>query len=209
MIRVISFDLDGTLTLTTFADEVWHKCLPRLRAEREGLSLEEAKKLCQSEYDEVGDQKPEWYDLDFWIEKFGLKVNKREIFLACAHAVKLYPEVIEVLSSLSKNFRLIVCTNAPKDFAEFELTQSGIKKFFARVYSAISDFGEIKKNITFRRVLEDLSLAPHEMVHVGDHPEFDYKIPCSVGIRAYLLDRSRLRTGKHVIHDLKELEKKL
>ncbi len=203
-VKIISFDLDGTLTMSTFANEVWHEYLPSLVMEKLDMTREEAKEYCRRQYEKVGDERPEWYDLEYWVKKFGLEVRRESIFEACAHAAKLYPEVRDVLSKLT-GYRLIVCTNAPKDFAEFQLRILGIINFFERVYSALSDFGEVKKNRTYRLILEELNILPQEMLHVGDHPKFDLEIPRSIGINAYLIDRASKKEGPFVIRDLREL----
>jgi putative hydrolase of the HAD superfamily len=209
VVKVLSFDMDGTLVKPTFADEVWHNYLPKLRAEKMGISLEEAQLLCQMEYDEIGDLRKEWYDLGYWIKRFGLEVSREEIFQKCAWSVELYPEVREVLERLHKRYRMIIYTNAPRDFAEFQLQVAGITQFFDRVYSSLDDFGEVKRKESFSSILSEFGILPNQMVHVGDHPKFDFEVPRSLNVRAYLMDRERKFQGEYVIHDLRELEDKL
>jgi putative hydrolase of the HAD superfamily len=208
-IKVLSFDMDGTLTRPTFADEVWHVYLPKLRARKMGIPLGEAQRRCQLEYDEVGDGRREWYDLDYWIKRFGLEVRKEEIFRSCGRKVKLYPEAREVLRRLHGRYRLVIYTNAPKDFAEFQLRVSRIAPLFSKVYSSITDFGEVKGKESFSRILSELRVKPGQVIHVGDHPKFDFEVPRSLGIRSYLLDREKRFSGEHVIRNLRELEEKL
>lgn len=207
--KVLSFDMDGTLTQPSFADEVWHECLPKLRAEKMGISLDEARRLCEREYDEVGDQRREWYDLGYWIKRFGLEVKREEIFLKCADKVRLYPEVREVLEKLHRQYQLIIYTNAPRDFAEFQLKTAGIADLFQRIYSSLDDFGEVKRKESFSSILSELGISAQQMVHVGDHPIFDFEVPRSLNIRAYLIDREGKLQGEHIIHNLLELEDKL
>jgi HAD superfamily hydrolase (TIGR01549 family) len=208
-IKVLSFDMDGTLVCPTFADEVWHRYLPSLRARKLRISLKEAERLCQLEYDEIGDGRKEWYDLDYWIKRFGLEVEKERIFLDCAKEVRLYPEVRQVLERLRKEYQLVVYTNAPRDFTKFQLEVSGIAPFFSRVYSSLTDFGEVKKKESFSSILSQLEIGPNQMVHVGDHPKFDFEVPRSLGITAYLVDRKGKLRGEYVIRNLRELEQKL
>ena len=40
-----------------------------------------------------------------------------------------------------------------------------------------------------------LNVSPADLVHVGDHYEFDYLVPRAVGIQAFYLDRSARREG--------------
>lgn len=79
-------------------------------------------------------------------------------------------------------------------------------QYFTHVYSAPSDFGTVKKDASFYRLIVDaMGVRPGEMVHVGDHPEFDYRAARSLGVRAYHLDRSKGTTGRDTVHDLVEL----
>jgi putative hydrolase of the HAD superfamily len=54
-----------------------------------------------------------------------------------------------------------------------------------------------------------LGVTPEEIIHVGDHYEFDYLVPRSLGIRAFFLDRSGQRNGDSVLWSLEDLEKGL
>jgi putative hydrolase of the HAD superfamily len=81
------------------------------------------------------------------------------------------------------------------------------------VFSATSDFGEVKKsNGFYARVCEIADVKPHEVVHVGDHWVFDFVNPREIGMTAYFLDRGRKRGGnvkneEFVISDLNEILK--
>jgi FMN phosphatase YigB (HAD superfamily) len=44
---------------------------------------------------------------------------------------------------------------------------------------------------------------------VGNHRDFDYDKPRSIGMSAILIDRSGKETGPDVIHDLRDLTKRL
>ena len=51
MIKIVSFDLDGTLTKQGFADRYWLEAVPLLYAREKDVSVDEAKKLLFGEYD--------------------------------------------------------------------------------------------------------------------------------------------------------------
>jgi putative hydrolase of the HAD superfamily len=61
----------------------------------------------------------------------------------------------------------------------------------------------------YRRVCTTLVVDPREMVHVGDHYEFDYLVPRTLGIQAFFLDRSKQRKGDSVIWGLRGLDQRL
>jgi len=91
-----------------------------------------------------------------------------------------------------------------------EMEATGLGGYFDRIFSATSDFGEVKKTVGFyQRICQILGVNPQEMIHVGDHYEFDYLVPRSLGIQAFYLDRSDERKGDFMIKDLKSLEERL
>ena len=92
-IRIVSFDLDGTITDSSFADSVWLEGIPRVYALEKHVSLEDAKREVKSEYDKVGKRKLEWYSLDYWIKKFGLNITPSEVLKSYKHRIKIFPEV--------------------------------------------------------------------------------------------------------------------
>ena len=62
-IKVVSFDLEGTLTTPDFSQAVWYEGIPSLYAALHSIDLEEARAIVRQKYQEVGDQKKEWYDI--------------------------------------------------------------------------------------------------------------------------------------------------
>jgi putative hydrolase of the HAD superfamily len=209
--KVISFDLDGTLTDIQFVDSVWLEGIPHLYSLKNGISFEEAKKTVKREYDKVGRGRLEWYDLQHWIEKFGLNVSPRELLTPFEHRIRIFPEVPKVLDELKhRGSRLVIVTNARKEFVDAELGKVRIKNCFEHVFSSTSDFGLIKKTVNlYRRVCSILEIFPQEMIHIGDDRNFDFNVPRRLGILAFHLDRTGKHRGKFVIHSLEDLNEKL
>jgi putative hydrolase of the HAD superfamily len=54
-----------------------------------------------------------------------------------------------------------------------------------------------------------MQISPEELIHVGDHKEFDYYAPQKLGISSFFLDRTKNTRGQDVIFDLKQFEKKI
>jgi len=210
-IKVISFDLDGTLTDYRFVDSVWFEGIPRLYSVEKGVSFEDAREVVKREYDKVGKERLEWYNLHYWIKKFGLNVAPQELLRHFEHRIKAYSEVPKVLGELKQmGFRLIIVTNARREFVELELRKAKIENYFDRVFSSTSDFGVIKKTVNlYQRVCGILEISPQEMIHVGDDRNFDFDVPRGLGIVAFHLDRTGEHKGELVIHSLEELNKNL
>lgn len=205
-IRVLSFDMEGTLVSHGFSTKVWHEGIPSLYAKRAGITLEEAKKLVEQHYDEIGEHRPEWYDINYWFQHF--EINDPERLLENYNQeLIIYPEVRDTLQHLSQTYPLIVASSSARDF--LQVMTRAIGNSFDRVFSAISDCGHLKSEDFYLMICREMGIAPEEMVHVGDHWEFDYLFPRRVGIEAFHLDRSGETAGQGIVKDLREFEDKL
>jgi len=212
-IKVVSFDVDGTLVSPGFVDCVWLQGIPEAYAERKGFSFEQAFEYVKSEYDKIGEHRIEWYSIDYWLRKFDLEIPYEKLFKKYEDEIMIYEEVEGVLAVLKEEgYELILSSNAATEFIEFQIEP--IKRFFSHVFSATSDFGEVKKtNGFFARVCEILDVKPQAVVHTGDHWVFDFINPRKIGITAYYLDRAQKRNVKDekkkddefIISDLNEL----
>jgi len=210
MIRIISFDMDGTLIESEYTDWVWHHGIPTLYAEKAGLPFQEAKDLVMREYRKVGEASIEWYDIKYWFRLFQLEGDWKAMMKRYVDRINIYPDVSRLLDQLRDKFRLVLTSNAAREFIDVEMEATGLDRYFDRIFSATSDFQEVKKTPYFyQRICEILRVQPEEMVHVGDHYEFDYLIPRTLRIQAYYLDRSARREGESVLWDLRDLENRL
>lgn len=208
--KVISFDLDGTLVSTDYVDAVWLERIPQIYANKYGISFEEAKKHVEEEYLKIGPEALEWYDLDYWIKKFDLNVKSEDVLKSCTEKLYLYPDASEILDKFSKEYELIIVSNASHPFIEIETNFLGIKKYFRKIFSSVSDFKKTKKDEeVYRKVCKIIGKNSDEIVHVGDNYEFDYLVPSKVGIKAFYLDRKEMMNGENVIKNLLELEEKI
>jgi putative hydrolase of the HAD superfamily len=210
MPKFISFDMDGTLIGPEFTDWVWSHGIPTLYAQKSGIPFEEAKAFVEVEYRKVGEGVVEWYDIKYWFRFFQLEMHWQVLMERYIDKINVYSDVNHILERLKGKFSLILTSNAGREFIDIEMEATGLGRYFDRIFSATSDFGDVKKTARFyHRICEILGANPHEIVHVGDHFEFDYLVPRTLGIHAFYLDRSGGKRGDFVLCDLKELEKKL
>ncbi len=208
--KVISFDLDGTLVTDEFSQIVWHKGIPELYAEKHDCELDDAKNFIFQEYEKVGDKAIEWYDIKYWLQFFGLDNNWEKLFKKYEDCIQTYPEVHEVLSTLKQSYQLIITSNAAREFLDTEIDESNISSYFDHIFSATSDFKEVKKTEEFYlRICNMLNINHSQMIHIGDHYEFDYLIPQQLGITSFYLDRKGEREGSAIVKDLKVFMKKI
>jgi len=209
MPKIISFDMDGTLVDPEFTDWVWLHGIPRLHAEKTNIPFEEAKHFVVGEYLKVGEGAIEWYDIKYWFQFFKLEKNWKDLMLQYVDKIRIYPDVDDILAWLKEKFPIILTSNAGREFIDIEMEATGLGRYFDRIFSATSDFSQVKKTAGFYgRICEALGVYPQEIVHVGDHYEFDYLAPRSLGIHAFYLDRSGEKNGDFVISDLRELERR-
>jgi GMP/IMP 5'-nucleotidase len=208
--KIISFDMDGTLIDPEFTDWVWLHGIPLLYAEKAKIPFEEAKHFVVEEYLKVGEGAIEWYDIKYWFRFFQLEQSWKDLMHQYVDKISLYPDVNYILSWLKEKFPIILTSNAGREFIDMEMETTGLGGYFDRIFSATSDFGEVKKTVGFyQRICRILGVHPQEVIHVGDHYEFDYLVPQSLGIYAFYLDRSGKKNGDDVLKDLKDLEKRL
>ena len=210
MAKIISFDMDGTLVDPEYTDWVWLHGIPTLYAEKGGLSFEEAKHFVVEEYLKVGEGGIEWYDIKYWFKFFKLEQNWKDLMERYVDKIDIYTDINPLLDRLRGRFPLVLTSNAGREFIDVEMEATGLRKYFDRIFSATSDFGEVKKTMGFyQRICQILGARPQEIVHVGDHYEFDYLVPRSLGIHAFYLDRSGEKQGDLILRDLRDLEKRL
>ena len=201
-IKVVSFDLEGTLVTPGFSQAVWHEGIPSLYARKNGISFEAAHEIVQKMYDEVGDSRGEWYDIKYWFERFQLG-DYRQVMETNRHRRCCYPEVAEVLSSLGKRYRLIIATGSAREFLPVLL--DGIGSYFTRVFSSISDYGQVKCPDFYLRLYKEMGVGPHEMVHVGDSWRYDCLAAKEAGIEVFHLAREGTSGQSCSLSSLEEL----
>jgi len=210
MIKIVSFDFDGTLVKPTFADAFWLQGVPMLYASQHHLEVEEAKKILFKEYERIGENRIEWYDPGYWFDRFHLQKDWKKMLLDYRTYVEVFPEVPAVLKRLSKHYTLIISSNAKKEFINVQLAQAKLPQYFGRVFSSTSDFHTVKKVSDFYAMIcKKMEISPEELIHVGDHKEFDYYVPQKLGICSFYLDRTKNTRGQDVIFDLIQFEKKI
>ncbi|MEM2964736.1 MAG: HAD family hydrolase [Candidatus Bathyarchaeia archaeon] len=205
-VKAISFDLDGTLVDYTFIDSIWFDEIPKLYSAKHHVSFEEAKKTVIDEYDKVGEDNLEWYDLKYWLRRFNLDYDPGRLLTENMNKVRVYRDAKEALTRFYGNYILAINSNSPIEFIEVELKQAGLNGFFQHVFSSTSHFHQVKKTPEcYVKVCNAMGVSPNELMHVGDNRRFDYEVPSSIGVKAIYLDRKRRCRGDTVVHNLKQL----
>lgn len=210
-IKLISFDLDGTLVdKTKFDDVFWMEEVPRIYAKEHSISLKEAKRYVTSKYFESPQNSPDWYRPKHWFKSLGLDEDHNRILNDMKHRIKVFKDVMPALREISKKHRMIIITHSVREMTQLKVECEGLKDFFERIYSSTDDFEMTKKDEKiFRIVLKKHKLRPEQLLHIGDSREFDFEVPRGLGINALFLDRKRHSRKQFVIKSLKEITKYL
>lgn len=210
LIKVISFDLGGAVFNNQFDELLWRTEIPRIYAEKYGLSKEEAFERVTGEYRRLWGKVDGWRDPEFWLKHFKLDVKYDDLILPIKKEIIPYIDVAPVLRRLSKKYNLVIISHAQENVMNTKLKLGNCEKYFVKVYSIGSHFKKITKNSDiFMEVCDDLKVLPEELVHLGNSFDFDYKIPASIGINAFLIDRTGHRKEPFVVRDLYEFEERI
>jgi putative hydrolase of the HAD superfamily len=201
-IAVVSFDVEGTLVTTDFSYAIWFELIPGRYSDRHRLSFEEASMKVRQAYDSVGDQRLEWYDVQYWFTRFDLgdaDIAMEEL----QPRVQYYPDTKDVLNKLQSRYKLSVASGSPRPFLKHLLRD--IEHQFSAIYSSTTDFNQVKTADFWTGMCRDLGVEPGQVVHVGDHIQFDFIEPASIGIKAFHLDRDRKVGTAASLQSLSEL----
>ena len=185
-IKVVSFDVEGTIVTTEFSSAIWFEMIPQRYAQRYGLDFDEATRRIRQEYDSVGDQRLEWYDVQYWFTRFDL--GRADIAMdELQPRVNYYPDTKDVLNKLGKKYKLSVASGSPRPFLKHLLRD--IEHNFSSIFSSTSDFKKVKTADFYLETCHRLGVEPGQVAHIGDNLQFDCLEPASIGIQAYYLDR--------------------
>ena len=202
-IKIVSFDVEGTLVTTDFSYAMWFEAIPQRYAERNGIDLDQAKVMVEEEYKKVGDQRLEWYDVWYWFKKLDLGIPT-PVMERYRNKVYYYPEVSDVLAYMGGKYTLSIASGSPREFLVHLLKD--IETHFAKVFSSISDYKTLKTPEFYQEICRTLQVQPEQVVHVGDNWQFDVLAPSEIGIRAFYLDRGRESNRQDSLADLAQLK---
>lgn len=183
MIKVLSLDLQGTLSDARFSDYFWLEFLPKKYSDKFDVSLEEAKKVLKQEFKEYGVDDIRYYDDKYWSNYLGFDTSlELDLF-------SVRPKINDELYRLILSFALpkIIISTTTDLFIKYEL-QERIKDF-DKVYSCVDYFNVGGKSVdVFKKVCDDLGVKPNEVLHIGDNKMMDVDNAVKAGLNAILYD---------------------
>jgi phosphoglycolate phosphatase len=176
MYQLLVFDWDGTLmdseakivTCLQAAAADMRVAIPDEAEARQviGLGLHEAVRMLFPGSDEVTQR--------------GLAEAYRDHFLVRNKArSRLFPDVVETLTSLSDDYLLAVATGKSRRGLEKELDESGLRPFFQATRCADEAFSKPHPQM-LEDILDKLGMKPSETLMIGD-TEYDMRMATSAG----------------------------
>lgn len=200
MLKVVSFDVVGTLVDFNYEDYVWKEAIPQLYAKKQGISFEEAKTYIMKEYKRISNTDIRWYLPEYWFKHFNLGENPIEVFRSHIDKVRFYPEVSSVLRVISQRYDLIIISGTTNNIIEIMIEK--FRPYFKRIYSPVSDCQEVRKTPRFYEMIcRFLEIEPCVMAHVGDDWYSDFVSP---SMHAYTRE-----FGLKVLKELAKLHKEI
>lgn len=181
MIKVLSLDLQGTLSDSKFSDYYWMELLPKKYSEKFDISVDEAKQVLKEKFKEYGIYNILYYDDKYWsnyLEFNTLDELKR---------FDIKPEIDKELYNLVFNINLpkIIISTTTNLFIEYELNNH--INDFLKVYSCVDYFNVGgKTDKVFKKVCNELNVLPNEVLHIGDSKRMDYENAKKAGVNAIL-----------------------
>ena len=130
-IDTVLLDMDGTLLDLHFDNYFWLQHLPKVYAERQGISEEDSSAHLHARF-HSGRGTLDWYSLDYWSEQLEMDIPalKRELL----HMVQVRPFAIEFLTRLHQSHRdVVMVTNAHRKTLEIKMGHVDITQWFDRV----------------------------------------------------------------------------
>jgi putative hydrolase of the HAD superfamily len=186
-IDTVLLDMDGTILDRHFDDHFWLEHAPKRWAERNHVSLEQAKEhlyaLFRSQENTLN-----WTDLDYWSDRLGMDIPllKREV----EHLIAVHPYVIEFLLFLKHTGKTVwLVTNAHSKTLDLKMKNTRIGPYFDGIISA-HQVGLPKEEAGFWKKLQDFISYIPERTMLGEDSEANLTTAQGFSIR-YLVYISR------------------
>ncbi|RKZ85436.1 MAG: GMP/IMP nucleotidase [Candidatus Parabeggiatoa sp. nov. 1] len=159
-IHTVFLDMDGTLLDLNYDNQFWRHHLPKRYAQQSGLSIEAAKAILLSRYEDMLGRL-EWYSVDYWSTQLDMDVGV--LIAELTHLIAVRPYVNEFLYALRQhNKRVVLLTNAHQKSISLKMQHTQIVHHFDCIVSA-HDLGLPKEAAEFWHKLQ--AVEPFKAAH--------------------------------------------
>ncbi len=92
------------------------------------------------------------------------------------HPVELLPGITEAVATIAQEFPLLLITKGDLFHQEAKIARSGLSAWFHRI-EIVSE----KDTATYRRVLDEVGIAPEQFLMIGNSPKSDIQPVLDIG----------------------------
>lgn len=183
MIKVLSLDLQGTLSDANFSDYFWLEFLPIKYANKFNISREEAKVILKQKFKDYGVYNKLYYDDAYWSKELDFDT------LDELKKFNIQPKINDKLYNFIKtlNIPVIILSTTTDIFIDYELKD--VLDIFYKKYSCLDYFGSGgKTKEVFDEVCRELCIKNEELLHVGDSMTMDIENGNLAGVQTIYYD---------------------
>ena len=143
-VDTVFLDMDGTLLDLRFDNHFWLEHVPMRYAEKEGLSLDDSKRILYEQMMSIRGQL-KWYSIDYWSQQLGLSII--DLKQETAHLIAPRPTVTPFLQMLKQSGkRIVLFTNAHSDTLGLKLDRVNLRPYFDDIISS-HELGMAKEEV--------------------------------------------------------------
>lgn len=211
-IKLILFDLDGTLYHAPEFEVMYREALVRTYVERNNVSIETAREVIQNKSDELSNKgavSSNQLSLEFSISWGGKEIG--ELKHMPFDLIKPNPKLKEFLDHLKRQgYTLAIATNSGKEVVKRILQIIGIEECFDPSLLITRDRVKASKPepIFYERVLAALGVSPSQIVYVGNDYLKDVEPAENLGVWSFrTLGPDGLNDLEAKIHEIDEAMK--
>lgn len=199
MIKVLSLDLQGTLSDSKFSDYFWLELLPLKYANKYHMSIQDAKNYLKNKFKEIGVYDRLYYDDKYWSELLGFDTvtELKNMELQPTINMKLYNYIKRL------NIPVIILSTTTDIFINYEL--KSVDDIFYKKYSCMDYFNVAgKTNVVYSKLCEELNIKQNELLHIGDSKIMDIDNAKLAGVKTIYYDQDTDKLIKLIGKELGE-----